>query len=153
MLHMTFSSCGEWGLLSGTSCTGFSLRWLLLLQSAGLVVPGHVGSFWTRDQSHVPCTGRQITLNPWTTREVPKLVSFFLSLYAGNSKHVSDTVLLAARINHSHCPLPPHPHLCPFIISNLLGGVLRHLKIFCKKKKKVYRLQEADQRDPWCKNN
>ena len=28
-------------------------------------------SFLTRDQTHVPCIGRQI-LNHWTTREVPK---------------------------------------------------------------------------------
>ena len=63
-------------------CTGFSLRWLLLLQSTGsgcicaqwvqdtgLVTLQHVGSSWTRDQIHVPCTSRQI-LNHWTTREV-----------------------------------------------------------------------------------
>ena len=30
-----FSSCGEWGLLFLLWCVGFSLRWLLLLQSTG----------------------------------------------------------------------------------------------------------------------
>ena len=71
-------------------CTGFSLRWLLLLRSigsrstgfsscgtrsqqlwhTGLVAPQHVGSSWTRAQTHVPCIGRQI-LNHCATREVP----------------------------------------------------------------------------------
>ena len=34
----------------------------------GVVVPCHVGSSWTRDRTHVPCTGRWI-LNHYTTRE------------------------------------------------------------------------------------
>ena len=34
-----------------------------------LVTPWHVGSSWTRDRTHVPCTGRRI-LNHWTNREV-----------------------------------------------------------------------------------
>ena len=34
----------------------------------GLVAQRHVGSSQTRDQIHVPCTGRQI-LNPWATQE------------------------------------------------------------------------------------
>ena len=47
----------------------------------GLVAPRHMGSSWTRDQTYVPCIGRQI-LNHCTTREVPReglwlsLVSF-----------------------------------------------------------------------------
>ena len=40
------------------------------LWHTGLVAPSHVGSSWTRDQTHVLCTGRQI-LNHWTTGEVP----------------------------------------------------------------------------------
>ena len=61
-------------------CMGFSSWWLLLLQSRAL---GRVGSAivahglscsvaWsslTRDQTSIPCIGRQI-LNQWTTREV-----------------------------------------------------------------------------------
>ena len=35
----------------------------------GLVIPQHVESSQTRDQTHVPCTGRQI-INHWTAREV-----------------------------------------------------------------------------------
>ena len=39
----------------------------------GLVVLGHVESFWTRDSTHVPCTGRQISICCFT-REVPRWV-------------------------------------------------------------------------------
>ena len=60
---------------------GFSLHWLLLLQSTrsrcmassfwymGLDALQHVESSWTRDQTLVPCIGRWI-LYHWTTREV-----------------------------------------------------------------------------------
>ena len=41
----------------------------------GLVAPQHMGSSWTRDQTHVPCVGRQI-LNHCATREVPLLIIF-----------------------------------------------------------------------------
>ena len=70
-------------------CSGFSLRWLLLLQRTGsrhagfmsfgawtqqlwhrgLAALWHVWSSQTRDRTHVPCIDRQI-LNHWTTREV-----------------------------------------------------------------------------------
>ena len=77
-----FCSCGQWGY-SWLQCTGFSLWWLLLLQSTGsmahglqqlqllgprawlqylwhlgLVVPWHVGSSQIRDQTCVPYIGR-----------------------------------------------------------------------------------------------
>ena len=64
---------------SGSLCTDFSLQWLLLsvlrvwaqwLWHMGLNALRHVGSSWTRDQTYVPCIGRQIP-NHWTTREVP----------------------------------------------------------------------------------
>ena len=71
-------------------CVGFSLWWLLLLQSmgsrcagfsscstraqelwrTGLAAPRHVGSSRTRARTRVPCTGRRI-LNCCTTREAP----------------------------------------------------------------------------------
>ena len=54
-------------------CTGFSLLWLLFLQNTGfrahslqqlsctgLVVPQHVGSYWTKDRTRVSCISRQI---------------------------------------------------------------------------------------------
>ena len=76
-------------------CAGFSLRWLLLLQSTGsrpagfsscstqaqllwhtgLADPRHVGSSQTRAQTRVPCTGRWIP-NHGATKEAPVLHSF-----------------------------------------------------------------------------
>ena len=78
---------------------GFSLWWLLLLQStgsrrtgfsscgtraqqlwlAGLVAPRHVGSSQTRTRTCVLCTGRRI-LNHCTTRETPTS-GFILSIF------------------------------------------------------------------------
>ena len=78
------------GGYSSLRCAGFSLWWLLLLQSMGsrragfsscgswaqqlwhmgLVAPRHVGSSWTRDWTRGPCIGRQI-LNHCATKEVP----------------------------------------------------------------------------------
>ena len=63
------SSCSEWRLLSGCGAwashgSGFSCceaqtlgAWAQKLQLTDLVALRHVGSFWTRDQTHVPCTG------------------------------------------------------------------------------------------------
>ena len=85
------AASGGYSSLRGT---GFSLRWLLLLQSTGsrcmgfsscgtqaqqlwlmgLVTPWHVGSSWTRARTRVPCIGRWI-LNHWAPREVPTLQS------------------------------------------------------------------------------
>ena len=42
-----------------------------VVAAQGLAAPRHVESFQTRDQTHVPCVGRQIP-NRWTTREVPE---------------------------------------------------------------------------------
>ena len=78
------------GGYSSLWCAGFSLRWLLLLQSTGsrlvgfsscstwaqwlwrtgLVALRHVGSSWTRARTRVPFIGRQI-LNHCATREAP----------------------------------------------------------------------------------
>ena len=83
------------GGYSSLRCTGFPLRWLLLLRSTGsrlagfstcvtwaqqlwrmgLVAPRHVGSCQTRDRTRVPCTGRRI-LNHCATREVPMQLFF-----------------------------------------------------------------------------
>ena len=53
--HMGFSSCG----------TRAQQLWRM-----GLVALWHVGSSWTRAQTHVPCIGRRI-LNHCTSREAP----------------------------------------------------------------------------------
>ena len=63
-----FSRCGA-------QAVGVQAQWLrtqaqrLLISTCGLVALRHVGSSWTRDQSHAPCIDRQI-LNHWTTREI-----------------------------------------------------------------------------------
>ena len=43
--------------------------WASVVLVMGLVAPQHVGSSWTRDQTHVSCIGRQILID-YTTREV-----------------------------------------------------------------------------------
>ena len=81
-----------WGCYSSSWCLDFSLERLPLcstcgtraqdfwleglrvhglqeLWPTGLVAPRHVESSWTRDRSHVPCTGRQILIY-CPTREV-----------------------------------------------------------------------------------
>ena len=68
-----FSSCGA----QVSYCRGFSSCRAQTLGCkdsvvVGLVALWHVGSSWTRDWIHVPCTGRQ-TLNHWTSREVKSM--------------------------------------------------------------------------------
>ena len=41
----------------------------------GLAAPWHMDSFLTRNQTHVPCIGRQI-LNHWTPKEVLPFYSY-----------------------------------------------------------------------------
>ena len=84
-----FSSWGKWGPLF---ISILPWRWRLLLQStdfraqtrasqhAGLVAPQHVRSSQIRDQTHVPCFGRQI-LNHWATSEV-----LYISLFKKRKK-------------------------------------------------------------------
>ena len=98
-------------------CMGFSLRWLVLLQSigsrcagfsscgmqaqlwllwpSGLVAPQHVGSSRTRGQTRVPCIGRWI-LNHYATREVP-LFYFYLFVLA--------VPCLSCGTRHLHCSM------------------------------------------------
>ena len=58
---------------------GGSRVWTQWLRHMGLVVSWHVGSSWTRDQTHVPCLGRQC-LNHWTTKEILNLLSLIHTL-------------------------------------------------------------------------
>ena len=69
-----FSSCAMWAQqlwLAGSRAQAQQL-WC-----TGLVALWHVGSSRTRDQTPVPCVGRQI-LNHCATREVPGVVFFLL---------------------------------------------------------------------------
>ena len=62
--------CGSWSLEHGPSSCG---------TNPSLASPWHVGSFWTRDWTCVPCSGRGI-LNNRATKEVPLClcISWFL---------------------------------------------------------------------------
>ena len=76
-------------------CVGFSLQWLLLLWNTGsrlmgfrvtahkFRTPWNVKPSWTRDWTHVPCTGRQ-SLILSTTREVCSV--YFLSSFSRKKK-------------------------------------------------------------------
>ena len=99
-LSLVVASGGHYSLW----CTGFSLRWLLLLWSTGsrhtgfsscvtraqqLCLTGsvtlrHVGSSQTRARTLIPCTGRWI-LSHYTTREVPD------DVYSGHHSGYSHT--------------------------------------------------------------
>ena len=63
------SSCGAW---TQQLCFLGSRAQNQELWHTGLVAPQHVGSSWTKDQTCVPCIGRQI-LNHWT-RDVPTYI-------------------------------------------------------------------------------
>ena len=69
-------------------CMGFSCCRLRLWSAGatavltGSVAPWHVGSSQARDQTHVPCPGRQ-SLNEWTPRDVLGHLIFLSS----KSKH------------------------------------------------------------------
>ena len=70
----------------------------------GLVAPGHVESFWTRDQTHVPCIVRWI-LNHWISRKVPHhhyLIIKPLSNYKAFSSPKRNPIFIS-----NHCPVPP----------------------------------------------
>ena len=63
--------CGAWALgvrASVVVAHGLSSCGSRALERTGLVAPQHVGSSWTRAQTHVPCIGRQI-LTHCATRE------------------------------------------------------------------------------------
>ena len=64
------SCCGAWTLgYLGSVVVEHGLQGAQAqLCCMGMVVPCHVGSSWTRDRTHVPCTGRWI-LNHQTTKE------------------------------------------------------------------------------------
>ena len=64
--------------------------WAQKLWYTGLADPCHVGSSWTRNQTHVPCLGRWI-LYHWATRDAP----LFLLLTCRSSLYILDTTSLS----------------------------------------------------------
>ena len=74
--EQAFSSCSAWASHHGTfSCCGAQALGHVGFSSCGpgLVVPQHVESSRTRDQTYVPCIGRQI-LNYWTTSKILNII-------------------------------------------------------------------------------
>ena len=74
LLHRLSFSCREWGLLS-SQCAGFSsqgtgsrAQGFTAVVAGWLRCPGHMGSSWIRDRTHVSCIGRR-TLYHRATRE------------------------------------------------------------------------------------
>ena len=130
LLCWAFSSCRGWRH-SSLWCTGFSLKWLLLLRSTGcrcmglavaantlscsaayrILVPGP-----GRDRTRVVCIGKQI-LNHWT----PSFVSFcVLRTWLGNCQ-----VGIPQNMAKQKCGLY---HICsslgPYQLLSVLRGVL-----------------------------
>ena len=87
LLHMCCLQLWRVGAPPQLPCMGFPLQRLFLLprrlegtrtqelRHAGLVVLWRVRSSWTRDQTGIPCTARQI-LSPWTTRKVAMVLFY-----------------------------------------------------------------------------
>ena len=90
-------------------------------------------SYLTRDQTHVPCIGRQI-LNQWTTKEVPAFSGFswwaiyfvFLTLLSHRHTYVCAQSLSCFQLLTPH-GLEPARLLCPWDFSGKTTGVGCHL--------------------------
>ena len=111
-----------WLLLSGRGLQPRGLQWLRLLgpvvgpcglRSAGSVVGAHrlscphrVGSFWSRDRTHVPCIGRQILFfNVFIFNWKISASQYFTGFY-----HTSGWISHRYTcVPPSWTPLPPHP--------------------------------------------
>ena len=118
-------SCSVWvSQCAGSSCSEHGLQSVQAqqLQHTGSAAPCHKGSSQTRDQTHVPCIGRQIP-NRWTTREV------FNRLFT--SKHHPVLCCLSSALAHPGLQLlsqsewqevltrPPHSHFPPIAMALL----------------------------------
>ena len=103
---------------------GFSSQWLLLLQSMGqgawaqqlrregLVAPWHVASSQTRDQTHVPSTGRHI-LKQWTIWEAAQsqFLMFSQKQMIGLESKTSDSKFHTISITLCIYTMNPSPSL------------------------------------------
>ena len=98
-----FSCCRAWAVECGLSMCGPRAEVL------------HVacGISWTRNQTHVPCIGRQI-LQHWTSRKVPLISQSRSALHLLNPS----PLLLQ---DFSHLFPPPSIPLVPRILSSNLG--------------------------------
>ena len=82
--HKSFLQLWWAGVLSchAPPALGAQAQWS---QHTGLGAPGHVGSSQIRDQTLVPCIGRQ-SLMHWTTREIQYFSSLFSALLCQKAK-------------------------------------------------------------------
>ena len=134
------------GGYSSLRCADFSLRWLLLLRSAGsrrtgfsscgtqaqslwrtgLGAPRHMGSSWTGARTHVLCTGRRI-LNHCATREVLAPLFIFLQHCGSETELLQTTTLFEALASlPAHCVVNSVIYTC-FLISKkgIVKSILR----------------------------
>ena len=79
----------------------------------GVHDPWHVGSFQTRDQTHVPCIGRQI-LYQWATREACKFFKVLANRVASMSQRVELGVHVSCGELHPLSLLGRDPLQWPF---------------------------------------
>ena len=87
----------------------------------GLVAAQHMESISTRDQTNVPCIGRQI-LNHWTTREA-LLFGFLI-------KHLKCLLILPVLQSY---PLPRHNYFIYLIFFPKVNLSLLEFVLFCEK--------------------
>ena len=125
LLHADLSLVAASEGSSLVKCAGFSLQWLLLLQSmscrvwaqyvwpTGLVAPCSMWNLLDQESNPCPCTGRRI-LQHWTSRKVPLISRSCSALHLLNSS----PLLLQ---DFSHLFPPPSIPLVPRILSSNLG--------------------------------
>ena len=99
-----------------------------------------------------PALAGRFFLTPGPPGKSPNWSPFSYHCMLASWSNVSDTVLLTARINHSHCPPASTPTPVPFHISNLLGVFCVILKDFVKNRKSP-QASGGWSKDPWCKKN
>ena len=103
----SFSSCSYWSLLFAW-CVGFSSQWLLLwsmgsrpqasvVQQTDLVASWHVEFSRTKDQTYVPCMGRQNSY-PLYHHGNPKWCIFF---FLNNQTKMPKLVVIAAGLEEN----------------------------------------------------
>ena len=97
----------------------------------GLVVPQHVGSSWTRDQSCVLCIGRQILYHS-ATREVPQVQFWFIPESWRKAGYTHPHQRLYFPLFQALWGLFKKMYLVTSVLSCSIGGsLLPHVGSFC----------------------
>ena len=117
MCWVLVAPCGAFIAARRLSSCGTDFRaQVQYLWCVGLVTLWHVESSPARDQTCVPCTGRQI-LNCWTTEKVPKINHFqannvlTFSPFTALCNHHLDPVpdIFTENVFKQSCPFLPSP--------------------------------------------